>query len=345
MLTGKVEVQQVIYSKALKTGIKAASASRDLLQLQTFQTTEELVYTIAQSYLQINLTEKQAGILEANLTRITKLMDIAQIQFEEGLAKKVDISQLKVNKTNLETELQNLKIGLNQQKNYLKFLMGLTPDKVLNIEPLNLEESSYPLTTNLILEENTTLQLLNKQVELTQFEEENIMAGYYPTVAAFGNFGWQGQTDKLFSSDDAYNVQGSTTGVLGLSLNVPIFDGFQKKNQLEQLKVRQSQYQLDKSYLKNSIALEFANANETLTQNKIVLQTQDLNMKLAEELYDVAKLSYQEGIAPLTELLNAETSLKEAQTQYITALLNLKLAELDHLKSSGQLAKLIKNGQ
>lgn len=345
MITGQVELQQVIYNKGLKSGIRAAEASKDLMKLQTFSTKEELVYNIAQSYLQINLTEKQAGILSANLSRITKLMAIAQIQFEEGLAKKVDVSQLKVNRTNLETEFKNLEIGLNQQKNYLKFLMGLQPNQPLNIEPLNLEEASYPLVNDLILDQNTTLQLLNKQIEMTVFEEEGIVAGYYPSVAAFANFGWQGQTDKLFSNEDKYDIQGATTGVVGVRLNVPIFDGFQRKHQLEQLRVRQSQYQLDRNYLKNSIALEFANANETLTQNKSVLEMQDLNMELAEELYEVAKLSYQEGVAPLTELLNAETSLKEAQTQYITALLNLKLAELDHLKSSGQLAKLIKDGK
>lgn len=342
MITGKIEAQQIIYNKALKTGIKAASASQDLLALQTFQTTEDLVYSLAQSYLQINLTEKQKGILNANLTRINKLLEIANIQFEEGLTKKLDLTQLQVNKTNLMTEMKSLEIGVNQQKNYIKFLMGLTPDAVLNLEPLDLGVESYPLVNDIILEQNTTLQLLNKQVELTQYEEENIVSGYYPTLAIFGNIGWQGQTDRLFSTKDEYAIQGSMTGVLGLNLSVPIFDGFQKKNQLEQLRIKQSQHQLDKTYLKNSIALEYANANEKLTQNKGLLQMQETNVALAEDLYSVAKLSYQEGIAPLTELLNAETSLKESQTQYLTALLNLKLAELEHLKVSGQLAKIIR---
>ncbi len=342
MITGKIEAQQIIYNKALKTGIKAASASQDLLALQTFQTTEDLVYSLAQSYLQINLTEKQKGILNANLTRINKLLEIANIQFEEGLTKKLDLTQLQVNKTNLMTEMKSLEIGVNQQKNYIKFLMGLTPDAVLNLEPLDLGVESYPLVNDIILEQNTTLQLLNKQVELTQYEEENIVSGYYPTLAIFGNLGWQGQTASLFSTKDEYAIQGSMTGVLGLNLSVPIFDGFQKKNQLEQLRIKQSQHQLDKTYLKNSIALEYANANEKLTQNKGLLQMQETNVALAEDLYSVAKLSYQEGIAPLTELLNAETSLKESQTQYLTALLNLKLAELEHLKVSGQLAKIIR---
>ena len=156
-------------------------------------------------------------------------------------------------------------------------------------------------------------------------------------------YGYQGQTDRIFSTDEAYALQGSPTGVVGLSLSVPIFDGFKKKHQSQQVRVKQSQYYLDKQYLSNSLEMEFANAQQKLQQNKRLLESQKDNMEFAEELYDVTKLSYQEGVAPLTELLDAETSLKESQTQYLTSLLQVNLAELDHIKSSGQLSKILMN--
>lgn len=90
--------------------------------------------------------------------------------------------------------------------------------------------------------------------------------------------------------------------------------------------------------------MEFHNATEQLRQSRSLISQQEKNMQLAEELYSITKLSYQEGVAPLTELLNAETSLKEAQTQYLTATLQQKLAELGHLKTSGELARLIEAG-
>lgn len=342
-LIGNVEVQQLIFSKAYFTGLKAAEASRSLVKLNTFKTTEDLIYNIAQIYLQLQITEKQKEILNANISRINQLVDISQIQFEEGLIKKIDVDQLKVNRTNLLTELQNVEIGVHQQLNLLKFYMGMSPTEDISIAEYIQEEEQYTLSDNLVLAENTNLMLLNKQMELNELEEESIDAGYYPSLSAFIRYGWQGQTDKLFSSDAEYDIQGSPTGIFGLNLSVPIFDGFKKKNQKQQVEVARMQLSLDRTYLTKSIEMEFANAKETLRQNKTLIDAQKENMQLAEELYGVTKLSYQEGIAPLTELLNAETSLKEAQTQYLTSLLQLNLAELDQMKTSGQLASLIRN--
>lgn len=341
-IVGSIEANQLIYSKSYSTGLKAAQASQDLIGLNTFQATENLIYDIVNVYLNINLTQKNTGLLDANLQRINQLIDIAQIQFEEGLIKKIDVDQLKVNRTNLLSEQRNLNTGIKQQMNLLKFYMGLKPDSDITLASYELEEEGHPLVKDLIINENTDLKVLDMQMDLTSYEIENTRAGFYPSLSAFANYGWQGQTDKLFSNDDANKIQGSPTGVLGLRLSVPIFDGFQKKNSIAKIKIQQEQLSLNRENLVNSIEMRFDNANETLTQNKIILEAQKENMKLAEELYNATKLSYQEGVAPLTELLNAETSLKEAQTQYLQSLLNVKIAELDHLQSSGQLSKLIR---
>lgn len=340
-MTANVELQQQLFNKSIFVGLKAAKSAQALYKLQSFKSTEDLVYNMVQVYLQIQVTKKQQIILEDNLTRIDQLIEIADIQFEEGLIKKIDVDQLSVNRTNIASQLLNLEIGLEQQMNFLKFYMGLSPEIELSLSPYQLDDSSYPLTTGLNLSRNTDLRLLEKQLELTQYDNENVKAGYYPSLSGFVRYGWQGQTDKLFSSEELNKVQGSSTGVIGLTLSVPIFDGFRKKYQSQQIRIQQEQLALDRMTLTNSIRMQYDNANETLLQNRRLVEAQQENMTLAASLYDVTKLSYQEGVAPLTELLNAENSLNEAQTQYLNAMLNLKLAELDHLETSGQLAQLI----
>lgn len=343
-ISGNLELQQLIYSKSYKTGLKAIETTRSLTKLNTFKTTEDLVYNIAQIYLQLQITEKQTEILNANIDRINQLIRISEIQFEEGLIKKIDVDQLKVNRTNIQTELQSAEIGAAQQLNLMKFYMGMSPSEDISIAEYVSEGNQYAVSEKLSLKENTNLQLLNKQMEMSALDMENVKAGYYPTLSAFVRYGWQGQTDKFFSSEDQHDIQGTVTGIIGLNLSVPIFDGFQRKNKAQQVQIQQQQLLLDRQYLTKSVEMEFANAKETLRQNKTLLETQKENMQLAEELYGVTKLSYREGVAPLTELLNAETSLKEAQTQYLTSLLQLNLAELDQMRASGQLASLIRTG-
>lgn len=340
-MTANVEVQQQLFNPSLFVGVKAAKAAKSLFQLRTFKSTEDLVYNMATVYLQIQVSQRQKDIIEGNLNRINQLIKISEIQFEEGLIKKIDVDQLMVNRTNISSQLLNLEIGLDQQMNFLKFYMGLGSETEISLSPYPLEEASYPLTESLNMSRNTDLRLLDKQLELTAFDADNIKAGYYPSLSAFIRYGWQGQTDKLFSSDEQNKLRGTSTGVFGLNLSVPIFSGFKKKHQSQQLRIQQEQLALDRINLTNNIRMQFDNANQTLQQNRRLVIAQKQNIELAASLYEVTKLSYQEGVAPLTELLNAENSLNEAQTQYLNAMLNLKLAELDHMDTSGQLAQLI----
>lgn len=336
-----VELNQLLFSKSYFTGLKAAEASKGLYQLNTLQTKEELVYSIAQVYLQLQINKRQQEILNANLQRVEKLVEITQAQFDEGLVKKVDVDQLRVNRTNLQTEIQSLEIGYGQQMSLLKFNMGMDVNEQIEVAGLDDEDSKYELVESPMLSYNTTLRLLNKQNELTGLELQSVKDGYYPTLSAFASYNWQGQTNKLFSSETDMNSFGA--GMWGVRLSIPIFDGFEKKFKAQQVEVSQRQLDLNIRNVTNLTKMEFHNASEQLRQSKKLIDQQQENMELAEQLYDITKLSYQEGVAPLTELLNAETSLKEAQTQFLTATLQLKLAELDHLKTSGELARIIES--
>ncbi|MCB0662266.1 MAG: TolC family protein, partial [Saprospiraceae bacterium] len=210
----------------------------------------------------------------------------------------------------------------------------LLTEDLINRKPEELSDS-------LLLNENLNYQILQQQQKITELDNDVIKAGYYPTLSAFFQYNYAGQGNELNFNED--NYYGFWSGVWGLNLSIPVFDGLQKQRKLEENKLRLLQIDQNKMQLKNASQLEFDNAGIKLNQNKKLINTQQDNMKLAQELYDVTKLSYQEGVAPLTELLNAETSLKQAQSQYLTALLNYKLAELEHIKVSGQLAKLIQN--
>lgn len=333
-----VEASQLLYNKEYLEGLKALDATQRLYQLNTFKTKEDLVYSIAQTYLQAQITQKQKGILQANLNRLQQLVNMAEVQYANGIIKKIDVDQLKVNKTNLLSELQNLEIGYTQQLNALKYYMNMPMNQNIALTALQ-QNNQYPLQKELSLEQNTNLRLIQTQRILAKKEFNQIEAGYYPTVAAFANYGFQGQTNRFKFWGDEFSSFAS--GVWGINVQIPIFDGLQRQYQLQESRLKIRQMELGEKNVRLATQMEYANANEKLKQNKGLVNVQLQNMQLAENVYNITKLSYQEGVAPLTELLNSETSLKEAQTQYLTALLQLNLAELDYFKTSGQLAKII----
>lgn len=65
--------------------------------------------------------------------------------------------------------------------------------------------------------------------------------------------------------------------------------------------------------------------------------------ELANKVYEQVKLQFDEGMASLTDLLNVETSLLEAENLFNQQLLRYKLAEIEILKTTGKLQSLINN--
>ena len=112
---------------------------------------------------------------------------------------------------------------------------------------------------------------------------------------------------------------------------------------MKQKEFATAQLELDKETLKLNIEKDFGNAREQLLLSNSQIGSQESNMVLAQENYNSIKTSYNEGVANLTELLDAEFALRQAQSNYLNALLQSKVAEVTLLKSSGKLSQLISN--
>ena len=333
------EVSQTLFNKQLFTAIKSTKALEELYQLNTLKTTQDLVENIAKLYLQVQVTDLQQAIAQANYERIDQLVTIAQLQYEDGLIKQTDVTQLQVNKANLQTQLEDVNFTKQQQLNNLKLFLNIPVSEAVELTENLIESPSYPVQDTLTMPANIQYRQLQQQQDLNQLETSAAQAEYFPTLSAFFNYGYQGQTNEFRFSGPGYND--FTTGTWGLSLNVPIFDGFQRRNRVQQRRLEGKQLQQQQRQLTNSIQVDYQNAVNQRTLSNRQIDNQQQNMQLAEQLYEATSLSYKEGVAPLTELLDAETSLQEAQSNYLSALLQLKVSELDLLKTSGQLAAIL----
>jgi outer membrane protein TolC len=125
--------------------------------------------------------------------------------------------------------------------------------------------------------------------------------------------------------------------VVAVNLNIPIFDGFTKKYQINQKKIAIDKVKNNQTLLKQSIDLENNQASINIKNAFATLETQKRNLTLAEEIVRVSKIKYKEGVGSNIEVINAESSLKEAQTNYFTALYDLMIAKVDLSKAKGEL--------
>ncbi|UOQ80978.1 TolC family protein [Hymenobacter sp. 5414T-23] len=126
-------------------------------------------------------------------------------------------------------------------------------------------------------------------------------------------------------------------GNVGLSLQIPVFDGFRRKYQVQQARIAQQTIEKGFETLRQSIDLQEAQSRTTLVNALDVLDNQKANLELADEVARVSRIKFKEGVGSNIEVVTAETSLREAQTNYYAALYDVLVAKVDRDKATGEL--------
>jgi outer membrane protein TolC len=180
-------------------------------------------------------------------------------------------------------------------------------------------------------------QLLQSQQKLYQLDLKRQRLGYLPTVAAYGSYQFNAQRQKFDFTDGSQSWY--KISLIGGTLNLNIFDGLQRHNRIQQAKIA---VQKGENNLKNiELAAEIeASISEVTYQNAYAsLQTQKRNMQLAQHVFDVSQKKYEQGVGSNLEITNAQTALKEAQTNYYNAVYDMIVSKIDFQKATGTLVK------
>ena len=333
-------LNQVIYSASLNVGLRAAATYRELAQRNLNGTKVLVAEQVAKAYYGVLVALERAKLLDYNITRLDTTLYETQALNTQGFVEKLDVQRLEVQANNLRAERQNVQNLIELSYTLLKFQMGLTVNDEItlaeqlqdrNVEDLRLLISPDPTFRYGSRIEYSTLET---QIKLAEQDIEVTQKGYYPSLSAFANYGYNSGRNKI---DQLVNSPWFNFASLGLSLQIPIFDGFLKRSQIEQKRATLQKAQNSGELLRNSIDLQIRQSSITLKNSLQTLQTQQRNRDLADEIVRVTRIKYKSGVGSSIEVLNAEASLREAQTNYYASLYDFLIGKVDQDKALGRL--------
>ena len=342
--TAGVSLTQAIFDQTVFTGLKAAKSTREFYQINEQLTEEQVIERVANNYYQVYVQRQKLTVIDSTYKNTTKVRDIIKGQFDNGLAKKIDLDRILVKISNINTQRQQVLNAVQIQENALKFYMGMPietqieiPQTAFEVSPQSLSE--VPNTAN-----RTEYLLLKKQEQLLNYQKKAVEAGYYPTLSLSAGYNYIGQGPKMpLGAKPSEGVYWSDFSSIGLNLKVPIFTGFGTRAKVRQADIDLRTIKEDINDTKLSLDLAFANAKTQIDNSLTTINNQKENAQLAKEVLDNTRNNYIQGLASLTDLLDAENSLTEAQNNYTSAILDYKLAEIQLIKSKGELKTLINN--
>ena len=334
----EAKLTQVLFNQSVFMGLKAARTTREFYMLNQQLTENEIIEKVAQAYYQVYQTRQTLENIESNLALTEKTANVVKGLNQSGLSKKIDVDRTTVAVNNLKSARQQALNGVQLSENALKYMIGMPMSEVITL-PKEGFEANYDLAfekgnSNTRIE----LQVLEKQKQLLDLNTKVQRAALYPSLALQATYGYLSMGPKtpiIYGKKD--KVYGADYSAITLGVNIPIFSGFGTRAKIHQAQIESQALEATLKDTRLAMDLAYENAHSRLTNNLLTIDSQKENVKLAEEVLLNTQNNYQQGLASLTDLLEAERSLSDAKNNYTNALLDYKLAEIQLLKSQGKL--------
>lgn len=334
---------QLIFNGSYLVGLKAARTMKELTVKTSQQTRVNIIESVSKAYYFVLVNEAKYTLLHINVQRLDSIYKQTSALYHNGFVEKIDADRLEVQLNNLKNEEQKVRRLVDLTYSLLKFQMGMSIE-----EPIILTDSLSSIKLNLTTADipqekfNYTQRIdysiLQTQRELAKLDVRNNQASFFPQLAAFGTYGFNpaaSQFENLFDFTNRWFAY----SLVGLQLKIPILDGSQRAFKLRQAKLTYKKANQSFALLENSIDLQVQQAQIMMKNSIETLQFQEKNMALATEVARVTQIKYQQGVGSNIEVINAEASLKEAQTNYYAALYDALVARIDLDKALGLLDK------
>jgi outer membrane protein TolC len=332
-----VDLSQVLFDGQVFVGLQARQASLDWAQ-KNVQVTEVLIKAnIYKVYYQLVTGKTQIDLLDANIGRLQKLQHDTREMYKNGFSEKLDVDKLSVQIANLETEKKKVQNMI--YKGYLGFkvLLGMpVKDEVALTDTLSdsqirdgiLEASTYNYS------DRAEYQYAELTKKLREYDVKRYKLSQAPTVKLTSSYSKNAMRNKfdIFGKGDWF-----TFSNIGVNISVPLFHGFSTRSKIETARLNLEKTNNDLEYLKLTIDQEVDSAKANFKTAIENMDYQKENMKLAAEVYDQTTKKFQSGLGSNTEINTAETDLKSAETNYITALQDAIIARIDYLRAIGKL--------
>jgi len=258
--------------------------------------------------------------------------------YENGFVEKIDVDRVRVQFNNIKTEMNRIDRLTEVSMLLLKYQMGMPIEQELvlaeSIADIQLEEGLIE-EDNFVYSDRFDYAKLMVNRDLVQLDIKNYQMQYLPRITLTANYGYTNGGDEFGTLTNLNNWL--NLGSAGVNLSLPIFDGLRKHNQIQKGKLQLQQIDNSARLLENTIDLEVVQSRVQLENSIENLEVQEENLSLAREVYKVTRIKYQEGVGSNLEVVEAETALKESETNYYSALYDALIAKVDLKKSMGAL--------
>ena len=320
---------QVLYSQKVNTAIKIAGEyanysviGEKAVKQSVTLSVKKAFYTILMAQEIVKVTRRSYESADANYKNVDAL-------FKQGVASEFDLLRSQVQVANVQPALIQAENNLELAKSMLKNLLNIdmkTPvrvsgnfdyqeipsDKLVEAEDNAINNS--PLVQQLKVQES----LLDKNVDVERSD-------YFPTLAFFGQYQYQTQDNTW----KVRNFNWAKSFMLGVQITYTLFDGFGRGARIQQAIIDKEKVGIGRQKLEEGLKVQVLQAQLKMDDATKRIHAQEKSLSQADKALKIALTRYKSGVGTQLEIIDTETALTMAQTNYSQAIYDFLISRAD----------------
>lgn len=306
---------------------------------------------VASAYYDVLRSKKALDIADANIERLTKHRDAAEIRLKVGEVTKTVLLRAEAELSGAQSELIRARNNLRLAKAVLARIVGLEGDYKLieTVYPVRkkaLSELSNKVNSEgigtieslkqIALSERFELKSLELQKRIAEDEVRYAKGLYWPTLSVEGVY-----LREKNEPSSSFVIEERIYG--GLRLDFPFFEGGLRRAEVREAKAKQRRSELIYEDLKKTIGIEVENAYLDFMTQRGVLKSFHDQLTFAKDNYNAVSKQFEFGIVDSIDVMDANTLLVTAEREFANAGYDCQLAILVLKRATGTLLKTVIN--
>jgi len=329
-MAGQLRLEQVLYAFGrVGNAVQYAKLYKDIASTAVGNARSTVAFSAKEAYYRVLLLEKVAEIRRQSIEQARLHLTDVEAKFSQGVTSRFSLLRAQVEVKNREPEVIRAENDLALAVQDLKRVLGLSGEA----DPILTDSLSFVYLQ--ASEETAIVEALINRPEIRILEysvkgRNKILAiekaGNLPILGLYGQLQLQGQASKDGPLDPFKKGRRAISASAGLSLSVPLFDGFRSKGRVQQAQasLQRAEYELEQA--RKAIRLEVTKAVQDLASLQREYESQVATVSLAEEAYAIAETRFVNGLSTQLELTDGETALNLARTNFAETLYRCNVA-------------------
>lgn len=329
-LSNSLQLTQILFNPQLEYGLAALKINEEIVGLQHKLTSQDVRYQVASTFFNLQAIKKQLIFVDGNIKNMDKLITNMEALVKQGMVIQTELDKLSISRLTLSNTATSLKATNDQLEALLKILIGMDPASKVELMADETVESSILVDASTI--SYPELDLISAQQKMNREEHKGNNMAYLPSVSLYAAYNY----NYNMKPEDDFRT-GIEGAFVGLRVDWKLFDGLEKMHKQRVNVLNSEKLSNQKELVTKQLELKASNAKRQIEVQTNALALAKEQLKLAQNIYDQASSKLSLGTISSNDLITADNGLQQAQTNVVSAYIQLRQAEVEYLRSIGNL--------